>query len=52
MMTGNCKDGNTARYQSMESIATASSGQVYHINKTEVKNVGNNYFLKVIYDLI
>ncbi|XP_034234598.1 hemicentin-1-like isoform X2 [Thrips palmi] len=39
VMTGNCKDDNTARYQSMENIATASSGQVYHINKTEVKNV-------------
>lgn len=42
-MSGNCKDGNTPRYQSMENIAAASSGQIYHINKTEVENVSRVY---------
>ncbi|XP_052121431.1 hemicentin-1 isoform X3 [Frankliniella occidentalis] len=39
VMTGNCKDSNTPRYQSMENIAVASSGQIYHINKAEVEDV-------------
>ncbi|KAJ1520885.1 hypothetical protein ONE63_003968 [Megalurothrips usitatus] len=41
VMTGNCKDGNTMRYQSMESVAAASAGQIFHINKAEVENVLN-----------
>lgn len=39
MMTGDCGDDKHIGYQVFEEIASTSSGQVYHINKTDVEEV-------------
>lgn len=41
MMTGDCGDNKHTGYQVFEEIASTSSGQVYHINKTDVEEVCN-----------